>query len=886
MRRFSESIKEHLRMYEGDSGAPKERFVTLEELEHVGLVTTKTQQGFASIDKLFGQQISTVPSAIPTSGSPGFGGGSSGVRTLRALDDTAVDGIKGGQGIVWNGNAFVPKNLPNFNLAEATRFDMMYFDGQNWRHTKQELQWNPIDNYLQLANAHAINWLDADDVSIELAVLEVGVVGDADFASVVLLTGVENTDGEGDQAFIVAVGGHTLTATEASTGVAEVQGAQAKFGSFSMFCDDAAGAVKARWGTTVNSTDFDFGSGDFTMECHLLFTRKSATDIPIFSKWIFNHFSFHWDFDSTLEKFQLVHSINGTSTAGGTAIAWPPDTYVTGRWYHMACAREGNTVRFFVDGTLCSTQQDVTGVTYFTGTQEFEIFSQDSNGAGDHATYIDNVRITKGVARYTANFTAPTAAFPTSADFAGFTLGDPSFDLYFDANEIRIRGVTTDNYLAIDHDNTDINLVGVNTTDINITDITALKMGTVDLDADDITATSYEAILAANILSRIKDESITGNWTWTGRLVTDDSTTSRAGFNIPIGVAPTSPAQGDVWSTATDLLMELTAGTETNAWISDVDALVFDDLFDIDLSGAADNDLLHRSGGDWIDTAGALTWDGSALKTTGIISLPAGTESLPSLAFTGDLDTGAYSPGANIYAITVGGTEAVRYTGSSAPFIQYGMAIGIIASTTKTQGQGLLTVSYNEVSVCANDDDTVTLPTALSGGVITIINNGVKRLKIFPSLGGDLGNGTDQPEFVKAGTSISYVASSATRWFNTDNEKTYRIGHTYAVIDKIKVPNGDKDFIVPFFVSLASGQTVKLVKARYKINAGTSVTCKLQKNGSNVTGFTGISVTTTAGETDPSDVTLADNDKLALVVTAISGVPKNMSFTIFLEYTQ
>lgn len=118
-----------------------------------------------------------------------------------------------------------------------------------------------------------------------------------------------------------------------------------------------------------------------------------------------------------------------------------------------------------------------------------------------------------------------------------------------------------------------------------------------------------------------------------------------------------------------------------------------------------------------------------------------------------------------------------------------------------------------------------------------------------------------------------------------EKDKIYRIGHTYGVISKIKVPNGQKDFIIPFFVSLASGQTAKLVKARHKINAGTSVTCKLQKNGSDITGFTGISITTTAADTDPADVTLANDDKLALVVTGISGTPQNLSFTIFIEYT-
>ena len=124
------------------------------------------------------------------------------------------------------------------------------------------------------------------------------------------------------------------------------------------------------------------------------------------------------------------------------------------------------------------------------------------------------------------------------------------------------------------------------------------------------------------------------------------------------------------------------------------------------------------------------------------------------------------------------------------------------------------------------------------------------------------------------------------KWAATaEADKVYRIGHTYAISGEIKVPSGQTDFIIPFFVSFATGQTAKLVKARHIINDGTSVTCKLQKNGSDVTGFTSISVTTTVGSTDPTDVTLADDDKLALVVTAVSGTPKNMSFTLFLELT-
>lgn len=120
----------------------------------------------------------------------------------------------------------------------------------------------------------------------------------------------------------------------------------------------------------------------------------------------------------------------------------------------------------------------------------------------------------------------------------------------------------------------------------------------------------------------------------------------------------------------------------------------------------------------------------------------------------------------------------------------------------------------------------------------------------------------------------------------TTHTHVYRIPHTYAIPGEIKVPIADADFIMPFFVSLLTGQTAKLVKARYRINSGTSVTAKLQKNGVDIAGFTGMSITPAAAETDPADVTLADNDMLQLVVTAVSGTPKNLTFTIFIEYEQ
>lgn len=129
---------------------------------------------------------------------------------------------------------------------------------------------------------------------------------------------------------------------------------------------------------------------------------------------------------------------------------------------------------------------------------------------------------------------------------------------------------------------------------------------------------------------------------------------------------------------------------------------------------------------------------------------------------------------------------------------------------------------------------------------------------------------------VKWASGASGASGSSKVWYDT---------HTWTIPDTIAVASGDTDFIPGFYIALATGQSTKIARCRYKINSGTSATVKLQKNGSDLTGFTGISVTTTSATTDPADQTVADNDLITLVVTAVSGTPKNLSFTVVMEQT-
>ena len=82
-------------------------------------------------------------------------------------------------------------------------------------------------------------------------------------------------------------------------------------------------------------------------------------------------------------------------------------------------------------------------------------------------------------------------------------------------------------------------------------------------------------------------------------------------------------------------------------------------LPDVDLTGAADNDLLYRSGGVWIDTAGILTWDGAHLV------LPLNNDAAtPTLAF-GDGNSGFYEQSDNIIGVAIAGVQTFNFSGST-----------------------------------------------------------------------------------------------------------------------------------------------------------------------------------------------------------------------------
>jgi hypothetical protein len=83
---------------------------------------------------------------------------------------------------------------------------------------------------------------------------------------------------------------------------------------------------------------------------------------------------------------------------------------VTATWQYIAIARSGTTLKGYVNGSSVVT---TTSTYNFSAVTNTYIGSNPSTGSQDFNGYLDDLRITKGYARYTSNFTPPTSALIT-----------------------------------------------------------------------------------------------------------------------------------------------------------------------------------------------------------------------------------------------------------------------------------------------------------------------------------------------------------------------------------------------------------------------------------------------------------------------------------------
>ena len=148
------------------------------------------------------------------------------------------------------------------------------------------------------------------------------------------------------------------------------------------------------------SENTGFGTGDFTIEGWAYLNATSG-----FSTIIANRVN---GSDPTTGRWSLAFRNTALEFFVNGSALISSGTITTSTWTHFAITRSSNSVRLFLNGT------QVGSTTSLTTSLSSLASWVGANGAGTETLngYINDLRVTKGYARYTANFTAPTIPFP------------------------------------------------------------------------------------------------------------------------------------------------------------------------------------------------------------------------------------------------------------------------------------------------------------------------------------------------------------------------------------------------------------------------------------------------------------------------------------------
>ena len=177
-----------------------------------------------------------------------------------------------------------------------------------------------------------------------------------------------------------------------TVGNAQISNGAAKWGSTSMYFDGTGD-----WLLLPSSQQLVLGSGDFTVEFWVNSSSFSSTPVYI-------------DFRNTNGSATglVIYATTGGAPVVfiNSAIITGSSSMATGSFYHLAVVRYGSTITCYLNGSSIGTATNTTNLT----DSKLTVGSAVSN-TNTVTGYIQDLRITKGIARYTANFTPPTAAF-------------------------------------------------------------------------------------------------------------------------------------------------------------------------------------------------------------------------------------------------------------------------------------------------------------------------------------------------------------------------------------------------------------------------------------------------------------------------------------------
>jgi len=188
--------------------------------------------------------------------------------------------------------------------------------------------------------------------------------------------------------------------------------------------------------TISDSEDFEFGSGDFTVECWVHMTAYEGTGFQMFlHKGGNNSNAWHFDYKNSTTELRFlpyVSNVNTTITA--------TTTLNLNQWYHVAAVRNGNTIVLYKNGkAVSSTAYSLT----IDNTADAIHIGQRAHLNDRRLTgYLSDIRINKS-AVYTSDFTVPTSPVSSTGSTLHIKGTDASIIDKSQTNNLKLFGNTT-----------------------------------------------------------------------------------------------------------------------------------------------------------------------------------------------------------------------------------------------------------------------------------------------------------------------------------------------------------------------------------------------------------------------------------------------------------
>jgi len=163
--------------------------------------------------------------------------------------------------------------------------------------------------------------------------------------------------------------------------------------------------------TVPDSAAWNMGSGDFTAECWIYLT-SFANEAMIMGQWSgdVGGTTLNWALmlsSGSTGYLRFITSSNGSSVLFDLSTSSTSFTLTLNTWQHIAAVRSGNTFTIYVNGVSRATTTNASSL--YDATNNFTVGAESNTPTQYFTGYIGSLRLVKGTAVYTSNFTPPTA---------------------------------------------------------------------------------------------------------------------------------------------------------------------------------------------------------------------------------------------------------------------------------------------------------------------------------------------------------------------------------------------------------------------------------------------------------------------------------------------